>query len=136
MSTKLVLLGLLQNRHLHGYELKHIIEDHMGDWTNIAFGSIYFALGKLNADGFVQKISEEKVGNRPSRSVFRITEKGKTEFLSLLRETWQKQEREYYSLDIALAFSKALPAEEVTGYIKQRIGMYEKHIAHLKKHKK
>jgi DNA-binding PadR family transcriptional regulator len=44
MSTRLVILGLLRERSLHGYEIKHIIQDHMGDWTSIAFGSIYFAL--------------------------------------------------------------------------------------------
>ena len=47
MSVRLVLLGLLHERPLYGYEIKQIIEEHMGDWTSIAFGSIYFALDKL-----------------------------------------------------------------------------------------
>jgi len=51
MSTRLVILGLLRERPLYGYEIKHVIEDHMGDWTSIAFGSIYFALGKLTEIG-------------------------------------------------------------------------------------
>ena len=136
MSTRLVLLGLLQDKPLHGYEIKHIIEEHMGDWTNIAFGSIYFALSKLNEEGFVEKSSEEKVGNRPSRNIYRITEKGKKEFISLLKEIWQKFEREYYPLDIALAFSQALSKDEVKGYIKKRIEILEEITAHLKEHKK
>ena len=41
MSTRLVMLGLLRERPLYGYELKHIIEDHMGDWTNIALSLIH-----------------------------------------------------------------------------------------------
>ena len=135
MSTKLVLLGLLKEKSFYGYELKHIIEKHMGDWTNIAFGSIYFALNKLNEDGFVEKISEEKVGNRPSRSIYKITDKGKDEFISLLRETWQKIDREYYSLDIAIAFSKVLSKDEIKKYLKDRIMKYEEKLKYLDKHK-
>jgi len=136
MSTKLALLGLLHSKPLYGYELKQIIEENMGDWTNIAFGSIYFALAKLNEHGFVKRISEEKVGKRPSRSIYEITEKGKSEFLSLLRETWQKFDRTYYPLDIALAFSNALSSDEVNEYIKIRITKIEEILKHLYEHKK
>jgi DNA-binding PadR family transcriptional regulator len=135
MSTRLALLGLLKNKPLYGYELKHIIEKHMGDWTNIAFGSIYFALNKLNKEGFVERMSEKKVGNRPSRNIYKITDKGKDEFLTLLRKTWENFERDYYSLDIALSFSSELPKDEVTGYINRRIGILNNILIHLKKHK-
>lgn len=135
MSTKLVLLALLQEKPLHGYELKHIIEEHMGDWTNIAFGSIYFALNKLNEEGFVEKSGEERIGNRPSRYTYKITEKGRKEFIYLLREIWQKYERDYYSIDIALAFSNSLSKDEVTGYLKNRISNIENILKHLKVHK-
>jgi DNA-binding PadR family transcriptional regulator len=46
-----------RNRPLHGYELKHIVEQHMGDWTNIAFGSIFFALGKLAEEGYIEQVA-------------------------------------------------------------------------------
>ena len=88
MSTRLVMLGLLRERPLYGYEIKHIIEEHMGDWTNIAFGSIYFALGKLAEEGFIEQVAVEQEGRRPSRSVYQITEEGRDEFLRLLREVW------------------------------------------------
>ena len=76
MSTRLVILGLLRERPLYGYEIKHIIEDHMGDWTNIAFGSIYFALKKLAEEGFVERAAVEREGNRPSRTVYQLTPAG------------------------------------------------------------
>jgi DNA-binding PadR family transcriptional regulator len=31
VTTRLVILGLLRDRAAIGYELKHIIEEHMGD---------------------------------------------------------------------------------------------------------
>ena len=94
LSTRLVILGLLQWRPLYGYEIKQIIEERMGDWTDIAFGSIYFALDKLTDEGLIERVSIEQKGNRPSRSVYEITDAGRTEFLNLLRQTWQELDRQ------------------------------------------
>jgi DNA-binding PadR family transcriptional regulator len=135
MSTRLVILGLLRERPLHGYELKHIIEEHMGDWTNIAFGSIYFALNKLAEEGFIEKAATEREGKRPSRSVYQITETGRAEFMRLLREVWRDLERHYYTIDIGLAFMEALPLEEAKGYLRGRIAQLEGILAHVDEHK-
>ncbi len=133
--TRMVILGLLREKPLHGYELKQIIEEHMGDWTSIAFGSIYFALGKLKEEGLVEIKIEERVGNRPSRSIYQITEKGRQEFISSLKECWQKIEREYYPLDVALAFPGELPDEEIIGYIQKRILILKESLKYLSAHK-
>jgi DNA-binding PadR family transcriptional regulator len=135
MSTKLVILGLLKEKPLHGYEIKQLIEEQMGDWTSIAFGSIYFALKKLFDEGFIVHMGQEKVGNRPSRSVYSITKKGENEFLSLVQGIWQKFEREYYSLDIAIAFSPSLPVKELRDYIEARIRIQENALQHVQSHK-
>ena len=84
----MVLLGLLHDRPLYGYEIKQLIEAHMGDWTSIAFGSIYFALDKLAEDGLAEKVAVEQSGSRPSRSVYQITQTGKAEFLRLQQIIW------------------------------------------------
>jgi DNA-binding PadR family transcriptional regulator len=120
MIVRLVILGLLRERPLYGYEIKQIIEEHMSDWTSIAFGSIYFALDKLAEEKFVEKVGVEQKGKRPSRSVYQITKAGREEFLRLLRENWQQFEREYYPLDICLFFLDSLPLGEVINYLKTR----------------
>ena len=135
MSTRLVILGVLRERPLHGYEIKHIIEEHMGDWTNIAFGSIYFALRKLAEEEFVEQVAVEQEGRRPSRTIYQITEAGRAEFLRLLREVWRELERHYYVTDIGLAFIEALPIEEVKGYLGDRIAQLEEILQHLDEHK-
>lgn len=135
MSTRLVILGLLRERPLYGYEIKHIIEEHMGDWTNIAFGSIYFALNKLAEEGAIEKVAVEQEGNRPSRSIYQITGVGRSEFLRLLREIWGSIERHYYDIDIALAFSDALSPDEVKAYLRQRIAELEGILRHLGEHR-
>jgi DNA-binding PadR family transcriptional regulator len=76
MSVKLVILGFLKRKALYGYEIKQMVEREMGDWTNIAFGSIYFALSKLTKEGFITQKETQKRDYRPSRIIYQITEKG------------------------------------------------------------
>lgn len=135
MSTRLVILGLLRQRPLHGYEIKHVIEDRMGDWTSIAFGSIYFALRKLAEEGMVDVAATERAGNRPSRTVYALTDGGRNEFLRLLREIWGRPERLYFATDLGLFFMDALPHEELAGHIDTRIKRLKEILAHLTKHR-
>ena len=135
MSTRLVILGLLRKRPLYGYEIKHIIEDHMGDWTSIAFGSIYFALGKLAEEGFIEKIATEQEGNRPSRSIYQVTDAGSQEFKRLLRQLWSEMERQYFAFDIALFFAGTLPIDEIKGYLRGRIAQLEATFEHVNAHR-
>jgi DNA-binding PadR family transcriptional regulator len=135
MSTRLVILGLLRDRDLYGYEIKQIIQEHMADWTSIAFGSIYFALDKMAEDGLVKKVGTEQKGGRPSRSVYRITDAGRAEFLRLLRQVWREPERNYFTLDIGLFFMAALPLDETKGYLGERSGQLEAWLQGLAAHR-
>lgn len=134
MSVRLVILGLLHDRPLYGYEIKHVIEEHMGDWTSIAFGSIYFALDKLSAENLVVKIATEQQGSRPSREIYEITPAGEEEFLRLLRQGWQNVERQYFEIDLCLFFLNRLPVSEVKEYLLARIARLEQTLAHLQAH--
>ena len=135
MSVRLVILGLLRERPLYGYEIKQIIEEHMSDWTSIAFGSIYFALEKLADEKFVSKVQIEQAGRRPSRSVFEISQTGREEFSRLLREAWQQVERQYFSIDICLFFLDSLPLEEVKRYLKMRQAGLQATLEHICAHR-
>jgi len=135
MSVRLVILGLLHDRPLYGYEIKHIIEEYMGDWTSIAFGSIYFALEKLCEEKCVEVAATEQFGNRPSRNVYKITSLGEDQFLCLLRESWQSIERVYYEVDICLFFLDRLSTSEVKGYLRNRLIKLEHVLEHLYTHK-
>jgi DNA-binding PadR family transcriptional regulator len=133
-DVHVVLLGLLRQKPLYGYELKQIIEDHMGDWTDIKFGSIYFALARLNEDGAVEVVAEVAEGSRPARRVYRITEKGQALFGHLLRQLWMERRQTLYPLDIAMFFIDSLPKEDVQRYILRRIEGCETALQHLTAH--
>lgn len=134
MSVRLVILGLLRDKPLYGYEIKQLIEEHMGDWTSIAIGSIYFAIDKLAEEKFIENVGIEKSGKRPSRSVYQITKQGKKEFQRLLRDQWQKVERDFYPLDICLFFIDSLPAEETRTYLINRRSVLQVTLQHIRDH--
>jgi DNA-binding PadR family transcriptional regulator len=134
MTVRLVILGLLRERPLYGYEIKQIIEEHMSDWTSIAFGSIYFALDKLAEEQFVDKLDVEQENKRPARSVYQINKKGQEEFLRLLRESWQQMERQFFALDICLFFQESLPLVEIKAFLQQRVAQLEGTLTYLNAH--
>jgi DNA-binding PadR family transcriptional regulator len=135
MPTRLTLLWLLQQRNLHGYEIKRVIEEHMGDWTSIAFGSIYFALAQLAKEGLVRRVSVGREGNRPSRTVYGITNEGRTEFRRLLKDLWRSPERQFFAFDVALFFSSSLPPKNIRRYLEQRIVHTQQALRRLRRHK-
>jgi DNA-binding PadR family transcriptional regulator len=49
----LAILGLLEERDLHGYEIRKLLREHLGLLANVSFGSIYPALTRLEKAGAV-----------------------------------------------------------------------------------
>ena len=49
----MAILGLLEERDLHGYEIRRQLRDHLGLLANVSFGSIYPALTRLEKSGAV-----------------------------------------------------------------------------------
>ena len=52
----LAILGLLEERDLHGYEIRRRLREHLGLLANVSFGSIYPALTRLERAGAVVAI--------------------------------------------------------------------------------
>jgi DNA-binding PadR family transcriptional regulator len=73
-----VLLGLLAEKPMHGYELAqraHDDEALRAIWR-IERSEVYFLLGKLNRCGYVGQHGEQ-AGNGPARVVYELTEAGR-----------------------------------------------------------
>jgi len=136
MSVQLAILGLLQERNYHGYELKKCIEQRMGMWTDIKFGSIYHALGSLEHAGFVRKVKTSSIHGKPARSIYKITHDGKKEFETLLRKNILELHRIFLKEDIGIYFGGGLVPEEFDAVLASRIEMMNKIIDVLIEHRK
>lgn len=128
---RLTILGLLIDKPMYGYDIKKTIENRMGGWTDFKFGSIYFALKKLESEGLLYYKGCIAEGNRPAKTVYGITEKGKKEFYTLLRQRLRQDKRVYYPFDVGIFFSKYLDNEEVNAYIEGHIEYVQEAIKHL-----
>jgi DNA-binding PadR family transcriptional regulator len=135
MSVRLLILGLLRQGPLHGYEIKRIIGTEMADWNHVAVGSIYFALARLSSDALIEERETTREGGRPERTVYAITRKGRTEFERLLRENFSEVERPVFALDIGVAFMDAIPDAELRSLLERRVGLLESILSRLSAHR-
>jgi len=120
-STRLLILGVLKNRPLHGYEVRHELELWSAEqWANVAYGSIYFALKKMAEEGLVEAVGTDQIGNRPARTIYAITERGRAEFERLLREYWWQYKPVIDPFQVALTFMDQLPRDELLAALRHR----------------
>lgn len=73
---------------MHGYEIKRYFGERSGVFWMINYGSIYPTLKSLEKDGYVVREKDEAI---PVKKVYRITEKGKEEFIELLRKRTSRE---------------------------------------------
>ena len=129
--TRIAVLGLLcRHGAQHGYELrKRIVEQHINDIADVQLGSIYAALKKLADEGLVDKVGETQSGNRPTRSMFHITEVGKKELRSLIAGAFTDPAQPERPVDLALHFSGLLGIDDVVDLLQQRLSALEQFAA-------
>lgn len=119
MEPKLLLLGLLRQQHMHGYQLYEFIERDLAVCTDLKKPTAYYLLGKMAEDGW---IAEEQVqeGNRPPRRVYSLTEKGEAEYQRLLRTNLSAHSPAYFPGDAGLAFLDSLDRPEALDLLSLR----------------
>src|SRR5438477_8870565 len=85
--SRLMILGLLAGQGpMHGHQIRRTGELTNAEvWGGITGGALYAELRRLEADGLVHPLREEKVGRRPARTVYGITAEGRRE-LAVQRE--------------------------------------------------
>ena len=124
----IAILGLLMDRDHHGYEIRAQLRDRLGIWANVSFGSIYPALARLERRDSVEAVApnEPRVSSlstgslsgeraslrslrstqglgRRGRKVYRITDRGRQEFATLLADPATLDDSKNFSLRVALA---------------------------------
>lgn len=131
--TKLMLLGLLKQRDLTGYEIKQYLNlSHAENWAGIKTGSIYYALKKMEEKKLVKVKSVKHTGNR-SRTIYSITEKGEKFFEEQLVNTLSQTDLNFpNSLYTALTFLGELPNQKSVTAINEQINKLEKELENWK----
>jgi DNA-binding PadR family transcriptional regulator len=89
----LVLLSLLAERPMHGYEANLELERRdIRDWAAISRPQVYYSLEKLAAAGFIRKADSSEPASGPERAVFQTAAAGRAATARALeREDWTTQ---------------------------------------------
>lgn len=118
----MMILGLVEwMQPVHGYDVRRELLSWSADkWANIHPGSIYHALRKLSEEGLVREVATGQDGGRPAKTSYEITDKGRAEFQSLLRDQWWNLKPSPDPFMAAFSFLGTMPREEASAALRNR----------------
>ena len=132
-KNELAILGLLNEKPMHGYQINQEIKERMMDhWAKIALPSIYSTLTRLKESGMV-RMETEKVGKMPERNVYHITSQGRTMLADLVEESLTSKEEPDMHFYLGVVFIFGLPRNRALASLKKRQKHLMQHHTQLKK---
>jgi DNA-binding PadR family transcriptional regulator len=92
-TPDLVLLSLLAERPMHGYQANLELERReIRDWANLSRPQVYYSLEKLAHAGMIRAAETGEPAAGPERSTFETTAKGRAALANALeQESWTTQ---------------------------------------------
>lgn len=124
--VQLFILFFFSIKPAHGYEIQRFISlNRMSEWNNIKSGSIYYAIKKLEKDGYIRMIDKPEEGEK-KKQIYEITKKGrdilKTMAYNEIGKPLQGATSEKFLLYPIIA---SLQKEEIIQCIEKHIGELE-----------
>ncbi|MEC3954310.1 PadR family transcriptional regulator [Nocardia sp. CDC153] len=128
----LAVLMVLWERPMHPYQISQTLKQRGKEGSvRINFGALYPVVESLLKQGFIEVVGAEQDGNRPARTVYRITGAGAAEARDWMREWLSEPQKEYPRFMAALSFLPAVGPEEAIALLRHRVAMLDKQIAEL-----
>jgi DNA-binding PadR family transcriptional regulator len=102
-------LGVLaRSGPTHGHHIRRLAEvTNVGEWGGVSVGALYRELRTMEREGLIEAARTEKVGNRPERTVYEITDEGRLELTTLREQAVKPQDFGPNPLGVALTFASA-----------------------------
>jgi DNA-binding PadR family transcriptional regulator len=122
----LAVLALLYERPMHPYEMVSTMRERgKHETVRLRYSSLYSVVGALEREGLIVPRETVREGRRPERTVYGITDAGREEFLTWLRELLREPVKEYTQFAAGLSFLPGLPPEEAVALLKERVRRLE-----------
>ena len=120
-TTRLLVLGMLAERGpMHGHQLRRQAElVNIEAWGGVRVGALYGALHRMEAEGLIEPLRSEQPGRFPARTIYAITDEGRTELGVLQDRALQEAHLDPDPFDVAL-MTLDLPQDEVLRLTAQR----------------
>lgn len=84
MLADMLILAALLSRPMHGYEIKKVYEQTLGELVTLHHNQLYPALRRFEAMGAVRREAIEQQG-KPDRYIYHLTDPGLAELREMLR---------------------------------------------------
>lgn len=121
MHKVLLLLGLLLDGPLYGYQLHQIVRAHGELYADLKKANLYYLLERLTADGYLgMEVEPGARGARGERLIYTITATGRAHFQQLLRETLVSFELAHTGIETAVVFLSSLSPQEGVALLQER----------------
>ena len=118
----LAVMALLFERPMHPYEMVSLMRERgKHEAVRLRYSSLYSVVGALEREGLISARETLREGRRPERTVYGITQGGREEFLTWLRELISEPVKEYTQFAAGLTFIAALPPDEAAGLLEERV---------------
>jgi DNA-binding PadR family transcriptional regulator len=117
----LAALRLLRERPMHPYEMQQLIRDRSTDRViKVRAGSLYHTIERLARNEFIEPVETGREGRRPERTVYAITEAGRDEYVTNLRDLIRHPAEEFPVFAAAIEMLRSLDRDDVLGLLEQR----------------
>ena len=131
-KNELVVLGLLKEQPMHGYQIKHQIElrklDH---WAHVSLASIYYTLNRMEEKGYISA-RHEKVGKTPERIVYRLTPAGEKRLARLVEKALVSDKVPEDDFSVGVAFMYGLEKDKVEACLEKKVELMRRYADHLR----
>ncbi len=129
----LAVMALLYERPMHPYEMVSTMRERgKHESVRLRYSSLYSVVEALGREGLISPLETRREGRRPERTVYELTEAGRTEFLTWLRELLREPVKEYTQFAAGLSFLPALPPDEVAALLEERVRLLEEEVGGMR----
>jgi DNA-binding PadR family transcriptional regulator len=129
----LAVLSLLVERPMHPYEMSSTMRERVKEESiKLNYGSLYSVVDSLVKHGLIEVQETVREGRRPERTIYAITEAGRTELVDWLSELLSVPVKEFTQFEAALSLMPCMPPDEVSRLLAIRRGRLENEIVSLR----
>jgi DNA-binding PadR family transcriptional regulator len=118
----LFILGTLaRSGPMHGHQMRRAAQTDRTDiWSEVKPGALYQALHRMAQEGTIEAVRVEQEGNRPARTIYRITEEGRQELEVLRNVALRSFQLRPDPVDVALQNIDKMPQDQLRAILQDR----------------
>lgn len=134
--TSLAVLALLAEQPRHPYDMLRLIRERRQEFVTGLPRSVYHAVERLLATELIEPAEVSRRGNRPERTVYRITTAGLSEYVAWVSELLSTPQLAHTPFSAAISLLAGLPVDGVAACLRARAAVLERELGALREQRR